>query len=82
MPCSPPDSELTSCVLSALQLGDINTPIIDYSGNKTTVSAFLNSYFNYKYSFRWECVIIGAAFIAVFRVGAVLAIKFISFQKR
>lgn len=66
----------------AAQLGDIDAIITDYAGQPTTVKLFLKSYFGYSYSFRWECIMIVAAFIAVFRVGSVLATKFVNFQKR
>ena len=52
------------------------------AGNPTTVNAFLKSYFNYDYSFRWYCVLIVACFIAFFRVGSVFAIKLLNFQRR
>ena len=65
-----------------VQLGDVTTPIIDYSGQLTTVQAFLESYFDYDHGFRWDCVIIIAIFIGSFHVGAVLAVKFLNFQKR
>lgn len=68
--------------LCAPQLGDITSVITDYAGQPTTVQGFLKSYFDYDYNFRWECVIIVAAFIAVFRFGSVAAIKLVNFQKR
>ena len=68
--------------MCALQLGDITSVITDYAGQPTTVQGFLKSYFDYEYSFRWQAIIIVAAFIAVFRFGAVLAIKLVNFQKR
>lgn len=49
---------LTHGVSCRAQLGDINTPITDYSGQQTTVSGFLRSYFEYKHSFEWICVVI------------------------
>ena len=65
-----------------LQLGDVDAPITGYNGQPTTIIEFLSSYFSYKYSFRWQCVAIVAAYILVFRLGSILAIKYISFQKR
>lgn len=53
-----------------------------FGGQVTTAKDFMASYFGYEHSFMWPCVAIVAAFIVVFRVGAIFALKYISFQRR
>jgi hypothetical protein len=65
-----------------VQLGDVQTPVVDYSGQLTTVSGFLRNEFEYKHSFEWYCVLIVGAFIVFFRVGGAAAIKLINYQRR
>ena len=47
-----------------------------------TVSRYLEDYFGYRFDFRWWCVLILLAFIAVFRVAAMIALKFVSHEHR
>lgn len=75
----------TTWVLQALasdQLGDINTRITTFDGSESTVSRFLEDYFNFKYNFRWFAVLIVFCFIIFFRVGSVMALRFVNFNKR
>ena len=65
-----------------LQLGDSTAPITDYSGKLNTVSAFLEDYFQYDYSFRWPAVAIVAFLVALFRMGSVFAPMYLNYQRR
>ena len=65
-----------------LQLGDSQTPVVNYAGQPTTVSGFLRTEFEYKHSFEWYCVLIVGAFIIFFRVGGAAAVKLINYQRR
>jgi CDR ABC transporter len=42
----------------------------------------LQEYFGYHYDMRWVCVAIILAYIVAFRVGAIIATRYISYQRR
>ncbi|KAK9826588.1 hypothetical protein WJX74_004476 [Apatococcus lobatus] len=71
--------------LSINQLGDKEQELTGFgtgSATPITIKAWLKSYFGYEYDFRWYCVLIIFAFVVAFRVLAVMAVRYISFQKR
>lgn len=71
--------------LSINQLGDKTQELTGFgtgSANPITIKAWLKSYFGYEYDFRWYCVLILFGFVIAFRLLAVMAVRFISFQKR
>lgn len=71
--------------LSINQLGDKDQELSGFgtgSADPITIKAWLKAYFGYDYDFRWYCVLIICAFVVAFRVLAVLAVRYISFQKR
>mmetsp|Transcript_4643 Transcript_4643/g.13342 ORF Transcript_4643/g.13342 Transcript_4643/m.13342 type:complete len:1521 (-) Transcript_4643:659-5221(-) len=75
----------TTWILQALasdQLGDVQTQVTTFNGQQSTASQFLEDYFNYKYNFRWFAVLIVFCFIIFFRVGSVLALRFVNFNRR
>jgi hypothetical protein len=47
-----------------------------------TVAEYLDSYFGYKYEFRWWCALILLSFTMVFRISAMLVLKLISHESR
>lgn len=53
-----------------------------FGGQQTTVGEFMESYFGYEASFVWWNVLIVFAYVLVFRVGAVLLLKYVSFERR
>ncbi|KAK9907686.1 hypothetical protein WJX75_008105 [Coccomyxa subellipsoidea] len=68
--------------LAVDQMGENNDLLITPQGQRTTVSAFLASYFGYEYSFRWHCTAIIIAYIFVFRIGSMLSVRLLSYQRR
>lgn len=68
--------------LAVNQLGNRQDAVTGFDGNQETIQEFMESYFGYKYDFRWWAVLIVAAYLVAFRVAAMLALKFISFQRR
>lgn len=47
-----------------------------------SVRTYIDEYFGFKYSFRWYCVLILMAFIVLFRVGAMVALKLVNHTRR
>ncbi|GAB4819215.1 hypothetical protein N2152v2_006261 [Parachlorella kessleri] len=68
--------------LGGSQLADSDVPLVAVGGVQTTVGTFMGSYFGYEPGFEWWCVLIVAAYVVAFRVGAMLLLRFISFQRR
>ena len=71
--------------LSANQLGDKQQELTGFGTGEAgpvTIGSWIKSYFGYDYDFRWYCVLIIAGFVLAFRVLAVVAVRYISFQKR
>ncbi|BDA47962.1 ABC transporter G family member 36 [Coccomyxa sp. Obi] len=68
--------------LAVDQMGENTDQLITPEGEITTVKAFLTSYFGYEHSFRWNCTAIIIAYIFVFRIGSILSVRFISYQRR
>ncbi|KAK9807392.1 hypothetical protein WJX73_000014 [Symbiochloris irregularis] len=68
--------------LSASQLGRDSQPLTSPSGQLTTVKDFLYSYFGYRYDFIWQAWLIVVAYMIFFCMGAALAVKYVSFQRR
>lgn len=70
--------------LGASQLGDNYTPLIT-TGNTvptTTVSAYLYDNFGFDYGFRWYCIPIVLAYVAFFRIGGIISLKYVNYLKR
>mgnify|MGYP001067666079 FL=1 len=85
LPSSPCCCSPTTWILYGLggsQLADSDVPLVAVGGVQTTVGAFMESYFGYDPNFVWWCVLILAAYVVAFRVGAVLLLRHISFQRR
>jgi ABC-type multidrug transport system permease subunit len=71
--------------LATSQLGDSTAPLVVPGAvvqKEQTVGQFMTSTFGYDFDFIWWCVAIVAAYCVFFRVGAALALRFISFQRR
>lgn len=68
--------------LAVNQLGNREDEVTGFDGNSETIHDFMREYFGYKYEFRWYAVLIVAAYLVAFRVAAMLALKYISFQRR
>ena len=68
--------------LAVNQLGNREDQVTGFDGNPENIHDFIRDYFGYKYEFRWYAVLIIAAYLVAFRVLAMLALKFISFQRR
>ena len=68
--------------LAVNQLGNREDKVTGFDGNPENIHDFIRDYFGYKYEFRWYAVLIIAAYLVAFRVLAMLALKFISFQRR
>ena len=78
--CSP--STWILYALAVNQLGNREDQVTGFDGNLQTIHDFMRNYFGYKYEFRWYAVLIIAAYLVAFRVAAMLALKYISFQRR
>ena len=78
--CSP--STWILYALAVNQLGNKEDQVSGFDGKQQTIQEFMRGYFGYKYEFRWFAVLIIAAYLVAFRVAAMLALKFISFQRR
>lgn len=78
--CSP--STWILYALAVNQLGNRNDNVKGFDGNNTIIHNFLRDYFGYKYEFRWYAVLIVAAYLVAFRIFAMLALKYMSFQRR
>ena len=48
----------------------------------TTVKDYLESTFDYEYSFRWPCVAISVAYVIFFRLLGAAALRYLNFLKR
>lgn len=51
-------------------------------GQNTTVGAFMESYWGYTQGMIWWTALIIAAYILFFRVGSVLLLKYVSYERR
>ena len=78
--CSPSTWILYGLAVS--QLGNRDDNVKGFDGNNTVIRNFLRDYFGYRFEFRWFAVLIIAAYLVAFRVLAMLALKFMSFQRR
>jgi ABC-2 type transporter/CDR ABC transporter len=58
-----------------------NDAIVEDTGG-LTVAEYLDDVYGYRYDARWQAVGILAAFVGVFSVGAALALRYVSFNKR
>eukprot|EP00892_Ulva_mutabilis_P008760 jgi/Ulvmu1/6256/UM028_0114.1 len=68
--------------LTVSQLGDNEQEFVDPQGNRSTVKAFLDDQFGFKYSWRWTCAGISLAYVLVFRLLGAAALRFLNFQRR
>eukprot|EP00887_Chlorella_sp_A99_P006644 scaffold3.g6644.t1 len=68
--------------LAGSQLSDDPTLMVSLDGSVTTVGAFADDVFGWSYSMVWWCALILLAFVATFRVAAVLALTYLNFLKR
>ncbi|KDD75002.1 ABC-2 type transporter [Helicosporidium sp. ATCC 50920] len=65
------------------QLGDLyDEYIVNFDGQTVSISAFIQDYLGFKYSFIWPCVGILLGFIVVFRTSTFAALKLLNFQNR
>ena len=67
--------------LGASQLADSDVILEGYPGS-TTVGEFVSNFWGYDYGFVWWCPLIVFAYVAFFRVAAVLSLSYISYNKR
>lgn len=78
--CSP--STWILYALAVNQLGNRDDNVTSFDGSEETIHDFVRGYFGYKYEFRWYAVLIVAAYLVAFRIIAMLALKYMSFQRR
>lgn len=81
----PPPRSPTSYILWGLagsQLCDRDIPMTTLGGQNTTVGAFMESYWGYTQGMIWWTALIIAAYILFFRVGSVLLLKYVSYERR
>ena len=78
--CSP--STWILYALAVNQLGNRDDNVTSFDGSEETIHDFVRGYFGYKYEFRWYAVLIVAAYLVAFRIIAMLALKYMSFQQR
>lgn len=67
--------------LAGTQLADSNVPL-DQPGAPTTIGEYVQSFWGYDPGFSWWCILILFAYIVFFRVVAVMALTYVSFNKR
>ena len=67
--------------LSASQLADSQVPLVDNVDNGS-VGEFITTFFGYKYSFIWWCVLIVFGYVAFFKACAMLALAYIRYDRR
>jgi ABC-type multidrug transport system permease subunit len=72
----------TLYALIVTQLGDLTDTFVEFNGEMISVPQLLEDRFGYKYSFRWPATVILIAFLLVFRMASIAAIKVLNFQRR
>jgi Na+/proline symporter len=70
----------TLYALIVTQLGDLTDTFVEFNGEMISVPQLLEDRFGYKYSFRWPATVILIAFLLVFRMASIAAIKVLNFQ--
>jgi hypothetical protein len=69
--------------LACTQLGGSDVKMtVSEGAPPTTVGAFVQDFFGYDISLTWWCVLIVAWYVVFFRLGAVLMLRYVSYQKR
>lgn len=64
------------------QLGNLWDTTVEFNGDQIPIPQLLEERFGYKYSMRWPVTMILLAFLVVFRVASILALKLLNFQNR
>lgn len=68
--------------IAATQLGNNVMPFIAPDGSETTVAAYMEAEWGYRYDMRWPCIAIVCAYIVFLRVLSVVALKTLNWQVR
>ncbi|EFN59720.1 hypothetical protein CHLNCDRAFT_133292 [Chlorella variabilis] len=68
--------------LIVTQLGNLWDTTVEFNGDQIPIPQLLEERFGYKYSMRWPVTMILLAFLVVFRVASILALKLLNFQNR